>query len=713
MRVFQNNFSGGEISPAMYSRLDLDKYSTACKSALNCVVLPHGGVTKRPGLHMIDEIPGDAYIISFIYRVNEAFALVFYDNPSGTTTYPGLMRVFTRRGVIMNGNAPYTVATKYTLAEIREAGTVQSADTLFITHPSHKPRKLVRYGNTNWVFEDIAFTPGISAPSAPSVSASGFDGDATKTIKYQVSAVNSAEEESYPSTAASVTIPKSWTSGATVTVSWTAVEGAARYHVYKNERGFYGWVGTIEATEALSFVDDNISPASDDGPKTPGLDFSAANTYPGAVGIYQQRMVFARSNNEPQSVWCSQPGALNNFSTSYPLKDTDSITAALDSRQMNEIRHMYLLKNVLVVFTAGAEYLMSPGRNSDAITPSSVNFEAQSFYGCSKVPPLQAGGAILMLQNSGKIVRDMYSTYTNEYEGNEVSIMAEHLFLKPIIDWAWQEEPYHTAYAVREDGVLLTFTYLREQKLSAWSHHTTGPNGAFRSVGCIAEENTNRVYCVVRRKLNGVTRYFVEYMDTREYGSPIEDSFFVDCGVSYDGRGSGGAPDVRAQRITGLDHLYGEKVVALADGGVVEDIEVVKETREEIGQPTVTEYVAYLPVPSLVVHIGLPYTMRVTTLDPEINAQNGPTSGMRKNAVRAHLRVRDARDFFIGAADGELALVKFPLAKELGGVPELYVGDVETVLYGSYRSEASVTVEHRDPLPATLLSLNLTVNSEH
>lgn len=703
IRVFQNNFSGGEISPAMHSRVDLDKYATCCDFIENGVVHPHGGVSKRGGTYYVDELPGPAYLISFTYRVEQAYVLAFYDNPaytgpSDTTHSPGLMRVYAEGAPVTSGGSPLVVNCPYSLAEAKVMSTVQSADTLFIAHPRHKPRKLVRASNTSWSFSEMTFAPGIAAPAAPTLTASGFSGDNTRELKYQVSAVSSTDEESYPSTAASITVPKDWTAGAKVTVTWATVTGAVRYNVYKNERGWYGWVATIEAADGLSFIDDNVGPASGDGPKTEGLTFSAAGEYPGAVGIYQQRLVFARSNQEPQTIWCSQSGALNNFSTSYPLKDTDSITAAMDSRQMNEIRHLYLLKNQLVVLTAGAEWMMGPGRNADAVTPTNVHFQNQSFYGCSTVPPLQAGGALLLLQNSGKLVRDLYSTYTDEYEGNEVSIMAEHLFRSPVVDWVWQEEPYHTAYAVREDGALLTFTYLREQKLSAWSHHAT--EGKFLSVSCIRENLFDRVYTVVERDLNGVKHYFVEEMMQREYGENIADGVYLDCALSYSGAAT--------TTLTGLTHLANCAVVALADGGEVDDLVVS-------AGGTLT-----LPFPASRVHVGLPYTFTIRTLDPELNGRSGSTAGLRKNVVKAVLRVREARALYMGPDDEHLSLVKFPLQADwegeppapLGMPPALFSGDIDVVLQGRYRREATVTIRDSAPLPATILSLNLTVNTE-
>ena len=73
---------------------------------------------------------------------------------------------------------------------------------------------------------------------------------------------------------------------------------ADTYNVYKFQGGLYGYIGQTAGT---SFIDDNIAP---DLSKTPPIyesAFSATGDYPGAVGYYEQRRVFAGTDNDPQS----------------------------------------------------------------------------------------------------------------------------------------------------------------------------------------------------------------------------------------------------------------------------------------------------------------------------------------------------------------------------------------------------------------------------
>ena len=433
----------------------------------------------------------------------------------------------------------------------------------------------------------------------------------------------------------------------------------------------------------MEFVDDNIEPDASDGPKEEKNPFADGN-YPGAVAIYQQRLVFARSNSQPQTIWASQPGALNNFSTSYPLKDDDSIEATMDSRQANEIRHMLLMKSALVILTGGAEWLMQPGRNSDAIAPASCQFNYQSAYGSSEVPPLVAGNNILILQNSGKLVRDFYYTVTEEYTGTEVSILAENLLCRPILDWCYQNEPYHTVYAVRDDGVLLTLTYLRDQEVYAWSEHRT--LGNFISVASIRNGERDDVYFIVER----FGRFFVEYQKMRSYGDDRKEAFYVDCGATYRGE--------ETTTISGLSHLKGQTVAVLADGGVVYEKTVADDGTIALERP------------AKIVHVGLPYETLIETLDPEISANDGTLCGMKKSVSKVIIRVRETAGLLVGPDEDSLVEVKFPVGGKYNEPFPLLTGDLQTTLPGRWRTEASVVMKQTYPLPMTVLSINSFVN---
>ena len=242
------------------------------------------------------------------------------------------------------------------------------------------------------------------------------------------------------------------------------------FAVYKSSRGYFGYVGTVQGAE---FIDDNVNPDISDGPQEARDPFDGADDYPGAIGIFEQRLMFARTNNQPQTVWGSVTNNFDNLNVSSPLKDTDSIEATLSARQVNEIRHIVPLNSLLILTSAG-EWLMAKGDGSDALTPTSVQFRVQGERGSNTVRPLVIGNSVLFAQRNSQTVRELaYAFEDDSYATTDVSVLSQHLFSgRTIVDWAYQQEPSQVVWAVMSDGKVLSFTYVKEQQVWAWAEHT-------------------------------------------------------------------------------------------------------------------------------------------------------------------------------------------------------------------------------------------------
>lgn len=686
IKKYQNSFTSGVLSPGVLARTDLQKYADGCQEMVNCIVYAHGGVTNRPGTVYLDTLPGDGVLIPFVYSVEQAYVLAFFDKGGGKTG----MRVYSGGGVVVDDNGGVAeFETPYAPEELTGIRFAQSADVMFLAHSNHRPMQLTRSGHAVWEFKEISFAPKIAAPTGLTSESTGFKDDSgtyyKTTADYKVSAVNDRESESLPSEAVTAETMSTWPSGARVHLSWDAVEGAVRYEVYKNVRGWYEWIGSADESK---FTDDNIEGDSGTGPKDNRDPFAEPDDYPGTVGIFQQRLVFGRSNNEPQTVWMSETGSFDSMAVAYPLRDDSAITVTVDSKQMNEIRHFIPLRDMLML-TSGAEFKVGSGEASGAVTPTSIRFDIQSYWGCSEVPPIVSGTSILMVQNSGKAVRDLhYQLQEDGYSGNEVTILAEHLMDSPIRDWAYQQSPYSTVWTCLENGKLLTFTYMREQEIWAWSEHESS-GGMFRSVSVIREGGEDNTYFLVKRQ----GRYFIEYQVRRSYGDDIRKAHFVDCGLRYENESQ------PIQHITGLEHLAGQEIVVLADGSVVRGCIVAPDGSFD------------LPFAASYVSAGLPYKMRVKTVDPDLKSDQGSTAGEPKNVVKAIFRLRESRGLWTGPDDKRMVLLKQEPPRNYGEPPPLITGEAAIVLPGRHTEGGSIIIEQRDPLPLTVLALTTWVTA--
>ena len=670
LRLMQPSFAAGELTPALHARVDLAKYNVGAKQLKNFFVHAHGGASNRQGTDYVATALGVTRLIPFQYNVEQAYVLEFSNLK---------MRVLKDGALVESGGVPLEVVSPFPTAALAELKFVQSADVMYITHPDYAPRSLTRSSHTVWTFAEVSFTPTISAPTG---LAGSYNGTGSYNIGYKVSAVSAAGEESLPSSAITVSADTSgdWEAGKYVSLSWTAVSGADYYKVYKNPRGYYGYIGIAETT---SFKDDNISPATDNGPQSAYNPFTGAGSYPGVAGIFEQRLILGRTDNAPQTIWASQTGIFNNFGTGRPLRDTDSIEAALASTQVNEIRWLVPFDE-LIVFTSGGEWIMTNGDNSDALTPTSVQYKVQGYRGCADVKPIVIGDTVIFVQRGGQVVRDLqYRLESDKYAGNNLSVLSEHLFRnRQVVAWAYQQTPNSVVWVALDDGSFCSFTYLPEHEVWAWCPQETA--GLVEEVAAIPGDDEDEVYFVVKRDIDGTEVRFVEKLHSRNFDT-IEDAFFVDCGLTYDG--------VAATVVSGLDHLVGETVSILADGNVSPQQVVA------VGG-TIT-----LPHAASKVHIGLPYTATLETLNVDLTAQGDTLQGKKKVINQVTLRLEDTRELWIGPDIDHLVQVPFRTDEGYEEATRLYTGDKRVTIRSSWGTNGRVVIRQSDPLPITVLAI--------
>lgn len=575
----------------------------------------------------------------------------------------------------------YTVSTPYVEADLFDLHFVQSADVLTIVHPTYAPRELRRNSATSWALSTITFAPTLAAPAAPTVAASG-GGAETNTYKTTAIAAETLEE-SLPSTATPVTGVALATAGAYNTITTATVTGAVRYNVYKLSNGLYGYIGQ---TDGSAFRDTNITADVSQTPPEANTPFSGADLYPGAVGYHEQRRCFGGSNTKPQNFWATRSATENNLSYSIPTRDDDAIAFRIAAREVNRIRHIVSLDQ-LILLTSGGEWKVAP-QNSDILTPDSAAPKQTSSEGASNVQPAITSSAIIYVQESGSRLREMkYQWESNGYQVKDISIMSPHLFDDyTIVDLAYAKTPNKMVWCVRSDGTLLGLTYLPEHDVLGWHEHDT--DGLFESVACVKEGSEHVLYAVVKRTINSRTVRYIERLHTRKF-TDAEDAFFVDSGLTYD--------STATDTITGLWHLEGEEVAVLADGAVHPNV-------------TVTAGAITLEGDASVVQIGLPITADVQTLPLSFEAQ-AFGQGVQKNINGVALRLKDTSGIKIGPTFTAADMVEMTMRSDepYGTAPALMTGVEEVTILPEWGDDAQLCIRQDAPLPATILSMTLEV----
>ena len=185
-------------------------------------------------------------------------------------------------------------------------------------------------------------------------------------------------------------------------------------------------------------------------------------------------MIFANSTTNPLTIWTSRSANYENFNTSTQIKDTDAITMRLAGGIGGEIRYFKSFDDFLMVFTSKELLSLSPGPNEVAITPSAKMIKTINNLKCSKVKPLLVVDQTLMIHSTEDYGFEIhllgYDSSNRTSTSNDLTILARHLFENyKIKEWCYQHEPNKLVICRKDDGKLLTMSFMPEHEIFAWS----------------------------------------------------------------------------------------------------------------------------------------------------------------------------------------------------------------------------------------------------
>lgn len=428
--------------------------------------------------------------------------------------------------------------------------------------------------------------------------------------------------------------------------------------------------------------------------------FSDYSGWPGAVRLFNERLMWARTNSQPVTVFGSKQGNFDDYGLSDPQAETDGISITLLSSNQNEI--LWLADDEdLVTGSAGQIRTVGPSDLNKSFSSTNLTQRKGPTSGAAHLRPLSIGGVTLYAGVGGTKLRELVLGDQNRYVAPELSLIGEHLFKSGVVDWDFCERPDPQIYCVMGDGSLISVAYDREQKIVGFARHEIA-GGFVESVAVVpgAEDGYDDVYLVVRRTINGATKRYIEVLERPFDGDidTINDAFFVDCGLKYKG-----AP---IQTVTGLNHLEGQEVIALADGNV------------EIGLLVQNGQVK-LPYAMSNIAIGLKYQSKAITLPVAGPQQDGTLFGRRRGNLNAMIDVLysgAAKVGNAGNADWQPEIVEQLLKTGsglFGSEIELRSGVIACDISGSWsEGDAKAIIETDEPLPLLVRALILQLDSE-
>lgn len=756
----QNAFNAGELSPQLRGRVDLAKYRNGCEILENFIPQIFGPARKRPGTRFVRETKDSterSRLIPFEFSTTQSFALEFGD---------GYIRFHTQGGTLLQGTpAAYNNATPYVVGDlVAEAGVnyyciapttgnappnatywypqpatgeyeipspylttdvttlnfAQSADVVYLAHPDYPPHKLARLGATQWTITEVVFAaPPFNDQNSTAITLtpSAATGNITLTASASLFVLDDVGSYfSFTSTPASDHDP--WTPGISVTSGSSTLQFDGKVYVAAStgttgtrapihtegtvSDGAVDWTyvhdgfgyAQVTAFTSATVVDATVIRRLPTFTATASKRWaegawSDRRGWPRAVTFYEDRLWFAGSEFKPQTLWASVVGDYENHTAG--TNDDDALNFTINTQDLNTISWLAPGK-VLAIGTNSGEFTISANQVNEAITPTNVRVVPQTTYGCTgEVRPLRVASSTLFVQRAGRKVREYtFSFEIDAFVAPNLAILSEHVTEGGITDMTYQQEPSQIVWMPRADGTLLGMTYERAEDVVGWHRHTVG--GAVESVVALPHWDGDQdvLWMIVQRTIDGNTVRYVEYMEkylTDEY------SFFVDCGATYDG-----APTTT---ITGLDHLEGETVTVLADGSIHPD-------------QVVTSGEITLQREASVVVVGLPFTATLKTMPVEAGSQDGTAQGKTQRIHNLVMRLFETgAGLFYGPDTTTMDELHIRSSNNLMDNPvPLFTGDTEFKAFpGEYQQGVQITIQHRLPLPCTIVALMPQMNT--
>ena len=575
------NFAGGLLSKKLFGRVDLSTYPLGKSISRNFIGEVQGPDTYRGGSRFVlpTRLNGLTSFVPFVFNDEQAYALAFSD---------GKFRVFTDGGVItedpktitgiviatgvitsnthgystgdqiliydvvgteelnekyflvvkvdahtytlkdLDGNAidmtgytayvsggkterVYEVTSPYAEADLTGIKYAQKADLMYLVHRDYEPRKLLRLGETNWTISTFTRTAdpfvkiitGATQANPCAVTATGHGlvtGDLIEI--YGV-------------------------------VGMTQLNGNT-YSVVKTG------ADNITLKDPTTLVDINSTGYT--AYSSGGYLFKQGNM-PGAVAFYGARVFYGGTSDDPETFYGSMAPAddgtpqFDNFTTGSDPEDSIVFPIASQNNTADRIHWFTGTNRFLAIGTLGGIYKAYGATEAAPISGTDITAQPVDFYGVQNIQPARIGTSVFYVQRGGLILnRFSYSFLEESYTSEDLNILSDEVTSPGIDRIALQQGDINILWARRTDGVLLGVSTKEQEKIAAWHTHYLGGTDVkvLDMCGEPRSNNSDDLWLVVERTIDGVTRRYIEYFTADDVLPEFEDFYSNDLDADTD-----------------------------------------------------------------------------------------------------------------------------------------------------------------------------------
>jgi hypothetical protein len=551
------NLNGGEMSPLLSGRVDVEKIGTGEQTLENFIPKLQGPLERRGGsLYMGPCKPGVVTRIGlprFFFNEQQAYALEMGS---------GYLRFWTQRGQLQaSGGGPYELAHTYNSDDLFDEdglflpSFVQSRDVMIFAAASQRPKVLSRLSATNWTWTDFDYFGGPfieeNETDTTLILSSAVPVGSTTVLTassplFQTGVVGQLIE--LRGTGQASTPP--WTPGVAVG-SGVARQFEGRYYVSVNA----GTTGTVPPTHSEGDVSDgaviwHYAHANRTVVRIEDFDLSGQfatvtmmtwatgdvvnglgapvttwswgawsdfDGWPTKVGFFRDRLVFARGT----TLWFSAASDYSNFAarTGGEILQENAIgPIRLAVGRADEVRWLQADGDVLLAGTVGGIVVVGEMTTQTAFGPGNVKVEPGPAMGASQVVPLEtSSGQLLYIDRTRTGLRAVsYSSESETFSAPDITRLAEHILDARVIDIVYQAHLDSMVWCLLQDGSLAALTWDADEGVFAWSRHAIA-GGTIQAICVIPYPFRDRprddLWMIVRRERLGAVQYGLELLE--------------------------------------------------------------------------------------------------------------------------------------------------------------------------------------------------------
>lgn len=690
----------GELAPELRGFIGFERYASGCRKLENMLPLAQGPATRRPGTRFLAEVKDSTLRTGLLpFEFNEEQAYAIEVGGGYLRFYKDKGRIVTGSGVPYEISAPYVSADLFSDTGIFRLHSTQSSDTMTLVHASYAPRSLTRTGHTAWAIAKVVFVDGpyldenttattltMSAAGAGvrTVTASAATGinkdqgflttDVGRLVRigqrvtpwnggaaYAVGDIVGGQGVSrvYQCISAGTSASAGGPTGTTDAIA----DGSVTWK-YIGEGGIWWTYGLITNWNSATSVDVDFErdalAATGSSMWQLGV-WSDTTGWPVATGFHGGRQLYGGPRDRPQRFDGSKIADFTNYMPGV-LED-DPIAYNMDSNKVNAIR-WFASQRDLLIGTSGGEARVGPNNTQTGVGPLNIDVKFQTKHGSESVAPIEGANAVLFIENFGRAIRELaFTIEADGYRAPDLTELASHLADERFVGCCFQPVPWSTVWVIREDGLLCSLTYDRDQGVIAWARHPM--NGGLDRVEALcaipgsdtAGDATgfHQVFMIVNRLINGQRKRYVEVLeDPFTTTTAAEDAWFLDSAIQY-----AGTP---TSSVGGLEHLIGESVGIWADGGEHPDRTVSATGTVELDG----EYSKVL--------VGRKVAWKVIPMPPDIPTEQGTGAGSKRKQIGARVLFLRSLGANFGPEDEELPIAFRDGLDDLGEAPALFSG---------------------------------------